>query len=142
MENKIEIENWIIYKSVNFTKVIADVKNIRDDKTYPQLEFWFDDFNTEKYSNTVSSVLNHSRLTEEEKYNLLCNLDKVQNLLTEDVRKTKVLFTKSGGTAKGKAVTNRLTIPTKWIKNMNITEEDREVEMKFDNSKITIEKIN
>ena len=42
-------------------------------------------------------------------------------------RKAKVIFNKSGGTAKGKSITNRITIPTSWIKNLGVTEEDREV---------------
>lgn len=56
-------------------------------------------------------------------------------------RIAKVSFNKSGGTAKGNAITNRITIPTKWIKEMNITEDDRDVELKFENGKIIIEKI-
>lgn len=56
-------------------------------------------------------------------------------------RIAKVSFNKSGGTAKGKAITNRITIPTKWIKEMDITEEDRNVELKFEDGKIIIEKV-
>lgn len=56
-------------------------------------------------------------------------------------RIAKVSFNKSGGTAKGKAITNRITIPTKWIKEMDITEDDRNVELKFEDGKIIIEKV-
>lgn len=56
-------------------------------------------------------------------------------------RIAKVSFNKSGGTAKGKAITNRITIPTKWIKEMDITEEDRNVELKFEDGKIIIKKV-
>lgn len=59
--------------------------------------------------------------------------------MTEE-REAKVLFNKSGGTAKGKAITNRITIPTSWIKELNITEEDREVTLKLIDNKIIIEK--
>ena len=55
-------------------------------------------------------------------------------------RIVKVTFNKSGGTAKGKAVTNRVTIPTSWIKELGITEEDREVVIKLIDNKIVIEK--
>lgn len=58
-----------------------------------------------------------------------------------DKRIIKVIFNKSGGTAKGKAITNKITIPTSWIKNLGITEEDREVKASFDGEKILIEKI-
>ena len=56
-------------------------------------------------------------------------------------RVAKIIFNKSGGTAKGCATTNRVTIPTSWIKLMGITEEDREVELSFDDDKIIIKKI-
>lgn len=55
-------------------------------------------------------------------------------------RIAKVSFNKSGGTAKGKAITNRVTIPTSWIKELGITEDDRNIELKFEDGKITIEK--
>lgn len=56
-------------------------------------------------------------------------------------RIAKVSFNKSGGTAKGKAITNRVTIPTTWIKQLDITEENREVKLVIENNKIIIEKI-
>lgn len=56
-------------------------------------------------------------------------------------RQAKVSFNKSGGTAKGTAITNRVTIPTSWIKEMGITEENREVKLVIENNKIIIEKI-
>ena len=40
-------------------------------------------------------------------------------------RKAKVSFNKSGGTAKGNAITNRITIPTSWIKEMGIDIDNR-----------------
>lgn len=57
-------------------------------------------------------------------------------------RIAKVSFNKSGGTARGTAITNRVTIPTSWIKEMGITEEDRVVRIVKDGNKITIEKLN
>lgn len=55
-------------------------------------------------------------------------------------RIAKVSFNKSGGTAKGKAITNRITIPTSWIKELNITEENRKVTIQLIDNKIVIEK--
>ena len=55
-------------------------------------------------------------------------------------RIAKVSFNKSGGTARGTAITNRITIPTKWIKSLGITEDDREVKLILEKSKIIIEK--
>ena len=56
-------------------------------------------------------------------------------------RQAKVSFNRSGGTAKGTAITNRVTIPTSWIKEMGITEENREVKLVIEDNKIIIEKI-
>lgn len=56
-------------------------------------------------------------------------------------RQLKVIFSKSGGTAGKGGITNRLTIPTTWIKAMGITPDNREVVATFDGKrKITIEK--
>lgn len=59
---------------------------------------------------------------------------------TLETRIAKVSFNKSGGTAKGKAITNRVTIPTSWIKQLGVTEDDREVELILENNEIRIKK--
>ena len=56
-------------------------------------------------------------------------------------RKARVLFNKSGGTAGKGGITNRVTLPTKWIKEMGLTEDNREVFISFDGEKITIQKL-
>lgn len=58
------------------------------------------------------------------------------------IRTAKILFTKSGGTASKNGITNRVTIPTTWVREMGITKNDREVILKFENGIITIEKSN
>lgn len=60
--------------------------------------------------------------------------------MTKDIKKAKVIFNKSGGTASRNGITNRVTIPTSWIQEMGITHEDREVILRFENGVITIEK--
>lgn len=57
-----------------------------------------------------------------------------------DQRKAKMQFAKSGGTARGNAITNRITVPTSWVKSLGITEEDRNVTIKLIDNKIVIEK--
>ena len=52
----------------------------------------------------------------------------------------KIIFNRSGGTAGSGGITNRITIPTTWIKEMGIREEKREVNISFDGEKIMIEK--
>jgi hypothetical protein len=56
-------------------------------------------------------------------------------------KNAKVTFNRSGGTARGKAITNRITIPTSWIKQLGVTEEDREVKLTLDSDRIIIEKL-
>lgn len=56
-------------------------------------------------------------------------------------RKAKILFNKSGGTAGKGGITNRVTLPTKWIKEMGLTEDNREVFISFDGEKIIIQKL-
>lgn len=56
-------------------------------------------------------------------------------------RKAKILFNKSGGTASKRGTTNRVTLPTLWIKEMGITFEDRNVLLTFDGQQIIIRKI-
>lgn len=53
----------------------------------------------------------------------------------------KVIFNKSGGTAGSGGITNRITIPTTWVREMGVTDEDRGVILEFDGDKITIKKI-
>lgn len=55
-------------------------------------------------------------------------------------RELKVIFNKSGGTAGKNSTTARVTIPNKWVKEMGLSPENREVLVEFDNKKITIQK--
>ena len=56
-------------------------------------------------------------------------------------RTAKITFNKSGGNASKNSYTNRLTIPTSWIKAMGITKDDRNVILSFENVVITVKKI-
>lgn len=50
----------------------------------------------------------------------------------------KIIIHASGGTAARGASTYKLTLPSTWMKEMGINELDREVELSFDSSTITI----
>ncbi len=54
----------------------------------------------------------------------------------KDTRTLKVLFSKSGSGS----TTTKITLPISWIKEMGINEENRDVEVSFDNGKIVIQK--
>ena len=53
-------------------------------------------------------------------------------------RVAKVGISSAGGTAGKGAKTYKLTIPSTWITALNITEEDRDVELTFDRERIMI----
>ena len=53
-------------------------------------------------------------------------------------RQGKIIIHASGGTAAKGANTYKLTLPSAWVKEMGINESDREVELSFDGSTITI----
>lgn len=50
----------------------------------------------------------------------------------------KINFNKPGGRAK--ASTPRLTLPATWVREMGITEEDREITVEYDGKEIVIRK--
>ena len=54
--------------------------------------------------------------------------------------KRKVIFNRPGGTASKNAVMTRLTLPPECVKALNITPEDREVIISWDENKIIIER--
>ena len=51
-------------------------------------------------------------------------------------RKANVIFAKNGNGY----VTNRITLPVPWVKELGITEEEREVKIILEDDKIIIEK--
>lgn len=59
----------------------------------------------------------------------------------DESKNTKMLINKSGGNASAGAMTSRVTIPGRWIKEMGITAEAKDIRLSFDGKKIIIEKI-
>lgn len=57
-----------------------------------------------------------------------------------ECRQGKVIIHASGGTASKGANTYKLTLPSAWMKEIGIDECDREVDLSFDGSAITITK--
>lgn len=53
-------------------------------------------------------------------------------------RKANILINKAGGTAGPEGRTYRVALPAAWIKQLSITEDDREVLLQFDGECITI----
>jgi hypothetical protein len=59
------------------------------------------------------------------------------NKVTEK-RSAKFLFHKSGGNSRGESLISRITIPISWVKEMEITKDNREVVLIFDREEMTI----
>lgn len=55
-------------------------------------------------------------------------------------RKAKIIFTRPGGTAGKNSQSSRITLPITWVREMGITEDDREVQVCFDGKSITIKR--
>ncbi len=58
----------------------------------------------------------------------------------KDDRILKVLFNKSGGNASKNSYSPKISIPKNWIDDMGITLNDREIEVRYEDKKITITK--
>ena len=63
-------------------------------------------------------------------------------LVAKEARNANVVFNKSGGNASKNSYTARLIVPSKWMKQMNVTAEDRGVIIEYDDEKdeITVRK--
>lgn len=55
-------------------------------------------------------------------------------------RTAKLTVSKSGGTAGKNAVTFRCTIPNKWVQELGMSRDKRDVKLTFDGTAITITK--
>lgn len=53
-------------------------------------------------------------------------------------RKAKINISKAGGTAGKDAKTYKVTLPISWMKALEISQEDREIELSFDGKTITL----
>lgn len=55
-------------------------------------------------------------------------------------RKRNIMINKVGGSSPDTTLNYKIALPAPWMKEMEITKEDREVIITFENGKITIEK--
>ena len=55
-----------------------------------------------------------------------------------ETRNAKLIVNKSGGTASEKSKTYRVTIPNSWVEQLGISEDNREIELSFDGTEITV----
>lgn len=55
-------------------------------------------------------------------------------------RKANIIIGSSGGTASKKSKTYKISLPTEWVRELGITDSERQVRISFDGEKIMIEK--
>lgn len=60
--------------------------------------------------------------------------------MEKETRQSKVGVCRPGGNASANARQYRISLPTKWVKEMGITPEKRNVKISFDGAVITIRK--
>lgn len=53
----------------------------------------------------------------------------------------RCLINKAGGNSSAGSKTYRTTLPATWMKELGVTETDRELELTFDRKKIVIKKV-
>ena len=55
-----------------------------------------------------------------------------------ETRNAKLIINKSSGTASEKSKTYRVTIPNSWVEQLGISEDNREIELSFNGTEITV----
>jgi hypothetical protein len=58
-----------------------------------------------------------------------------------EIRNSKLIIGKAGGTASNGAKTYKVSLPSTWINELNLDENNRDIELSFDGKKITISSI-
>lgn len=58
-----------------------------------------------------------------------------------ETRILRCLINKAGGNSGAGSKTYRTTLPSAWIKELGISEEDRDLELSFDGKQIVIKKV-
>ena len=58
-----------------------------------------------------------------------------------ETRILRCLINKAGGNAGAGSKTYRTTLPSAWIKELGVSEEDRDLELTFDGEQIVIKKV-
>lgn len=73
------------------------------------------------------------------KYNIPLNI-KEYRMRNPETRYLKVMFNKAGGNASRNAISNKISLPTRWVSEMGMTKSNRTVCVTYDGERIIIEK--
>lgn len=61
--------------------------------------------------------------------------------MSSETRILRCLINKAGGNSGAGSKTYRTTLPATWVKELGVSEEDRELELTFDGEQIVIKKV-
>lgn len=92
------------------------------------------------YDKKIHRVLMHI-LSDFTQYNIPLTVAEYRKINPE-VRVLKIMFNKAGGNASKNSISNKMSIPSKWVKEMGITKSNRSVKVTYDGDRIIIEKNN
>lgn len=73
------------------------------------------------------------------KYNIPMTVQEYRKRKPES-RTLKVIFSKAGGNASKNAISNKISLPSKWVSEMGLTKSKRSVNITYDGDRIIIEK--
>lgn len=90
------------------------------------------------YEKKIHKLLMHI-LRDFSQYNIPLTVNEYRKLNPES-RKLKVMFNKAGGNASKNAISNKISLPSKWVYELGITKSNRSVTVTCDGEKIIIEK--
>lgn len=68
------------------------------------------------------------------------NEDLVLKIVKPEKRGMKVMFNKAGGNASKKSYNTRVSLPIKWVREMGVSEDERQIDMFFTGDSIVIKK--
>ena len=90
------------------------------------------------YEKNMQKVLMHI-LRDFSQYNIPLTVKEYRKLHPE-ARTLKVMFNKAGGNASKNSISNKISLPSKWVSEMGMTTSQRTVKVTYDGEKIIIEK--
>lgn len=116
-------------------KIVMGGKNIELKLVYNEKDGTLDGIVYDKKIHKVLMEL----LRDFGKYNIPLTVQEYRKRNPES-RTLKVIFSKAGGNASKNAISNKISIPNKWVSEMGMTKSKRNVKVTYDGDRIIIEK--
>lgn len=136
-----DLRDLLSYNDFNtFIKLYAEDEGISLEKALESKEqfnlallYFLDRDMHKKYAEKqVDEFLKHSLFE--------LNEDLVLKIVKPEKRGMKVMFNKAGGNASKKSYNTRISLPVKWVREMGVSEDERQIDMFFTGDSIIIKK--